>query len=353
MGPLIGVATEHIYQQPMRTTQVYYPSVINVRPDGSPLLSDYVTEGSESPTSTSSSIQHFYERPVVDRRERNTVLHHSLHHLNIPLPSQRMQTLQPHPTLRIQSHLQQQQQQREQQQHHHQLHLQRPAMSSPHQSSSFHYAQNHHTLYRSLRRGETTTRNSRPWLFSFFLPFHKTMKIWRRLFPTVGRTKTLLRGRKTNREWKHRRKTKIPAGEKLIRGKSFPLESWKRTLVFPKRPNRSQYSRRKLTIPLPQSSALTEKLLPVYEKVRYFLQKSPVNTYCSDHTRLRSRPVLNCCDPRTEAFSHYTEREILREIRNGKEKEWERGKVERSFFTRIKEQRDCFLNSSFSNQSQI
>lgn len=95
-----------------------YHQTINLRPlDGSPLLSsDYVTsDGSESPTSQSSSIQHLYERPSIDLgfgttssrigggvggghnyHHRNGVqsnnvipmtMNRSFHHLNIPLHS--------------------------------------------------------------------------------------------------------------------------------------------------------------------------------------------------------------------------------------------------------------------------
>ena len=94
-----------------------YHQTINLRPlDGSPLLSsDYVTsDGSESPTSQSSSIQHLYERPSIDLgfgttssriggvggghnyhlrngvQSNNVIpmtMNRSFHHLNIPLHS--------------------------------------------------------------------------------------------------------------------------------------------------------------------------------------------------------------------------------------------------------------------------
>lgn len=64
---------------------------ISLRPDGSPLLSDYITDGSESPTSAASSIQHFYERPSVTTSMPSstavvdTLSGQPLHNMNIPL----------------------------------------------------------------------------------------------------------------------------------------------------------------------------------------------------------------------------------------------------------------------------
>lgn len=71
---------------------------ISLRPDGSPLLSDYITDGSESPTSAASSIQqHFYERPsnatatVASMSSNSTtgvvdsLAGQPLHSMNIPL----------------------------------------------------------------------------------------------------------------------------------------------------------------------------------------------------------------------------------------------------------------------------
>lgn len=143
---------------------------ISLRLDGSPLLSDYGYTESGSPTSTSSSIQHFYERPayaesVVDARMELPVMQHSMQHLQttphgLPPPS-----LPPPPPERRQIlHLMRHHQtlhhchQHHQQPSSHSSSSHRQLLSTPHQSL-YHYSNPHHTLYRSLSRNRTPARS--------------------------------------------------------------------------------------------------------------------------------------------------------------------------------------------------
>lgn len=179
---------------------------ITLRPEGSPLLSDYMTEGSASPTSTSSSIQHFYERPntaqqqgiKVQSTERNTSgVQYSLHHLNIPLTSQVNEVSLPPPLPPERSHHRLLLQHRMQTLQHHGNHhhfreyptgssqtsshvssqglpqslqplrqlIAEASQQHPHLQPSFH-SNAHHTVYRSL------TRNNRSrFEYSDFYPW--------------------------------------------------------------------------------------------------------------------------------------------------------------------------------------
>ena len=135
---------------------------ISLRLDGSPLLSDYGYTESDSPTSTSSSIQHFYERPAyAEYVDRNLPAQHSFQLLqnngHPPPPS-----LPPLPPERRLIHLQNLYQ-RQTLHHHSHVHQHPPHSSSSHRQlphqPAYHYSNPHHTVYRSLSRNRTASRS--------------------------------------------------------------------------------------------------------------------------------------------------------------------------------------------------